>query len=97
MKIRQTQSFILALKKTAKRDRGSIHEALARLEKAEDFMGKRLRYPLDDCRSIRTGSFGQLRIIYQVLPERAKLLLVGERDGYQVYLEAARLLGRSTL
>lgn len=97
MRIDKDSWLDLQIATTSKQDRNAVFSSLDRLEASKVFIGKPLREPLQDCRAIRTGSYGQLRIVYQVMGSTARIIMIGPRDGSQVYLEAARLLGRSKL
>lgn len=92
MRVERSDQFDLNFEQQKKVDRASIFQDLERLELSTRKYGKPLIGELVACRSIRTGSYGQLRIVYIDLGESYLLLAVGPRAGNEVYESAARVL-----
>lgn len=92
MKVTKSRQFRASYAAIADRDRVSVLSMLAKLEKAPMPIGKTLRVPLENCRSLRTGHRGQLRVVYLLDSDHVLLLVVGNRADLEVYSQAADVL-----
>lgn len=92
MNIEETDYFKQTYLELGPADRAAVLGMLLKLESREEGFGKRLRSPLENCRSVRTGVVGQLRIVYRLLHSSAVLLVVGPRENLAVYTKATQVL-----
>jgi mRNA-degrading endonuclease RelE of RelBE toxin-antitoxin system len=92
LKITYTTSFNETYARLEKRDLPSVIGMLLKPELRAEAFGKALRAPLENCKSIRTGAAGQLRVVYLFGKDEALLLNVGQRNNQEVYTHAAQLL-----
>lgn len=92
MKITKSSHFKNSHSEIASRDLVSVFSILNKLEQSPVPIGKTLRPPLENCRSLRTSHLGQLRIVYLLESEHALLLVVGPRQNLEVYSRAADIL-----
>lgn len=92
MKITYTTAFNESYARLEQKDLPSVISMLIKLELRADAFGKALRAPLENCKSIRTGAVGQLRIVYLFRKDEALLLNVGQRDNLEAYTHAAEVL-----
>lgn len=92
MKVTKSSYFKKSRLDLASEDFVSVFSILNKLELSPVPIGKKLRPPLENCRSLRTGHRGQLRIVYLLRPDNALLLIVGARENLEVYSRAAVIL-----
>lgn len=92
MKVTKSTQFRKSRRELASKDLVSVFSILNKLEQAPMPIGKTLRPPLENCRSLRTGHRGQLRIVYMLESDHALLLIVGARENLEVYSRAADIL-----
>ena len=69
-----------------------IGMVLNKIQDSDVPLGKRLSGVLHNCYSIRTGLNHRLRLVYEIRPNEATILVAGPRERGLVYIQAIEVL-----
>lgn len=92
MRTKHTSFFTAAVWRLDGSERHLVLKTVRKLERSDEWLGKRLHGELHEARSLRTGHNNRLRIVYLEKTGVGLLLTVGARKDLSVYSEAANVL-----
>ena len=93
MILRPTPAFTRAVRALDRAEQILVLKSVERISQSEQLVGKPLSGGLRNCRSIRTGHMGRLRVVYSTESGQViRLLIVGPRERGVVYIQAVQVL-----
>ena len=93
MIVKSSRAFRGALERLDRSEQLLVLKTVEQIKSSNGDTGKELSGPLHDCKSLRTGHHGRLRIVFSTAPKQPiQLLIVGPRERGIVYIQAIQVL-----